>query len=888
MFVTKNKAFSVVNSFLASGSTSEKVKLTTDEYSKDNLDNDFDFVYELFKAYKISQGQMYSLIRLCVIGSKNFPKHTIIDTIKKCINKNLTSYLEILSPMEYTEVGFKKFMDAINYSVILLEKGLYDEVNSFSCLDNLLENLIKIKSEKIDKIKFEKKIEELVLDFKGPNINVQFPMSDENIDKIKCQFLKVVEYQNSIKNISFTVLQEKINKIKVNLDHNNNIIAENEKSNTVLYLVALICKGLDYFYKLEPNQTQIFSVLALMLPLEKSSKGNLAQIKAGEGKSIIITIFALIMACQNYCFDIVTSTTYLAKRDCLKFKPFFALFGVSTCFLEDNSNSLKQFSGQIVYSTSYNLEFAELHDILYFHENEKYQRFHFSNPALRRPYDWVMIDESDNMIIDKCGNSARIAYQSRDELILQILGKLYEIVKSSKSCNKAVLDECLKRFSAHGIANDKMEKYVENAYMACFQLELNKDYCLVKNFEEKASKNSGLYSIVSIDKETGKLSYGTRWSNGLHQFLEYKHGIPMQMDSLTIGALSHPVFFNNYKFISGLTGTIGTEIEREEIAKIYQLHTFDVPSHYSSKRIRLPTKIFNDNSLFNSALIENLNLLMSAGRPALIICRDIKNSKEINLLIKENIASFEKKPIVQFLNDTQLHHEAFVVERAGMPNCITISTNAGGRGVDIPLHQDVKFKGGLQVIILFFPHNERIELQAGARAARFDLPGDYQIFVPPNDDMLEKYIESKSYKIISNLEKNFFEDSENEFTFRNFHVLHEALKVLDKSAITEENLIAFRTEMNIAQSKRRIKQAFLAHFTHNLFMKFKSIFDKLAEKHKNADTLHKWALLFTNLEEKISRIKIEDSVHNKDELASLKEFKTSCEKQIEEAFNSFC
>ena len=226
---------------------------------------------------------------------------------------------------------------------------------------------------------------------------------------------------------------------------------------------------------------------------------------------------------------------------------------------------------------------------------------------------------------------------------------------------------------------------------------------------------------------------------GLHEFVEVKEGLEPENESNTIASISHPSFFSNYKTIFGLTGTIGSEIEREEILYIYNLDSFDAPPNFSLKRQIYETLLFNNKDLKEETMINQIRNIISKGRPVLILLLTIEDSINFsNKLKKEGINNL-------ILNDIQKEKEDYIIFYAGKPKSVVVATNAAGRGTDIILSEESLNFGGLHVIMGFYPENNRVEFQGIGRAGRQGQIGSAQVIFS-KDEMFFNTININSVK----------------------------------------------------------------------------------------------------------------------------------------------
>ncbi|BBE08693.1 Putative uncharacterized protein [Mycoavidus cysteinexigens] len=570
-------------------------------------------------------------------------------------------------------------------------------------------------------------LDNILAAFRGPSREVQYPLGNKVIRTIRERLVLVRESEQEIQNFSADQLKELMSRIKHALNPSSQT-ASHLQEKAICQLLALANHVFAQYFSFTPYSVQILAVLGI-LASKGNFKGSLAQIKTGEGKSTVITLLALILAYQGKCIDVITSTEYLAKRDKVKYKRFFDFFDITTSHICNKALTPDHFSGQIVYGTNYNFEFSVLFDKFHLTAN----RTLYNNRNSSRPFHVAIVDEVDNMLLDKASNSARIAYSSQKNLTA-LYPIIYDFVKNNcleKEPDIDTISECAKLVKSYQLSNTQLQKFIDSAYRACFKYELKKHYCLRKQNEH--ARHDANLQIVIIDQDTGRLSENSRWQHGLHQFLEYKHGLPILDETLTLGALSHPAFFAYYGEIYGVTGSLGAEIERNEVTEMYGLTSFDVPTHKPPLTQQLPTVICNTTErAFNHTLLSEVTNTIKAARPCLILCRSIAMSDALYQFIEPKFSN------IQLLNDVQNEDEDFLVASAVYSDSVTIATNAAGRGTDIAVCAKAARNGGLHVIFTFFPNSERVEIQGAGRAGRQGNPGSYRIIVPHDDELLAK------------------------------------------------------------------------------------------------------------------------------------------------------
>ncbi|KTD32258.1 preprotein translocase, secretion protein SecA subunit [Legionella nautarum] len=616
----------------------------------------------------------------------------------------------------------------------------------------------------------ERDIEETLSRFAQQSELVQFPLSTEELETLKTQYAAVKATMKSLNTLPLLALQERAKACAAEWKEKQDTDAKHQ-------LIAIISETIRRTYKISPYDTQILSVLALINTPEKL-KGRIAQIKTGEGKSTIIAMLAAFMGCQGNFVDIVTSSPDLAIRDAEKYAPFFEALGLTVSHICDHHGKEEDFSGQILYGTNTDFEFAMLRDGL---NNTKLRQSKRDGVLQDRTFDVVIVDEVDNLFLDTALNSALLSIPGKED-ITWIYTTILDYVRKHRDQKKSLNDMAIELhhqlFSQFGeqygeilqTLNDRrLKKWLVSAMQALYQKEEGKDYVVKSSSGQSAANSAEHEDIVIVDYiNTGRLNEGSQWKDGLHQFLQAKHGLPITPESLTAASLAHPTYFGLYQLIMGLTGTMGEAVEREEIQKIYGVDSFDVPPHFPSQREHLPDFIFKTEEEKHQQLLKYISEIQSKKRPSLVLFKTIKESEQFSeLLRKQGIKH-------QLINENQREAEEYLVSRAGEESMITIATNTAGRGTDILLSPESKEAGGLHVIFTFYPNNLRVQGQGGGRAARQGQPGSYNMMLSfEDDDYIKALFEQLTQNTFSQLVSH---NDDNASEFHDFHVLLSSLK----------------------------------------------------------------------------------------------------------------
>ena len=497
-----------------------------------------------------------------------------------------------------------------------------------------------------------------------------------------------------------------------------------------LHLFAIIRQCIRLQFGILPNNTQIIAAFGI-LSIPDGLKGRIAQVRTGEGKSTIITIIATFLACQGRNVDIITANHYLAIRDQTKYHDYYEYFGIRCSHICQRPPKPENFDAQVLFGTNTDFEFSIMFDAI----QDTRLRF-ISRNGLRQPRicDAVIVDEVDNLLIDTALNSARIANpSSRDvswvyePLWCALQDNAFLFLTSTQYLRLALQNYQNGRFSSqvHSFSDDMLITWRNSAFGAS-RKRLDHDY-VIRSSEDDDEK----LKVVIVDPDnTGRVMIGSRWSNGVHEFVEVMNHLKPETQSDTAAALSHPAFFNLYKNIYGLTGTMGEDIERKEVAEIYKVASFDVPPHKPCNRKEEPSQLVSCVTEHTKALINEIKKQQALRRPILILFPTISESEIFSKLLKE-------RRIVHFvLNEKQKEDEEFIIAKAGEAGQVTIATNLAGRGTDIILSTESIDAGGLHLIFSFLPVNLRVEEQGYGRAGRQGQPGTCSMILSLEDPLI--------------------------------------------------------------------------------------------------------------------------------------------------------
>lgn len=453
--------------------------------------------------------------------------------------------------------------------------------------------------------------------------------------------------------------------------------------------------------------------------------GKIAEMKTGEGKTLVATLAVALNALKGESVYVVTVNDYLAHRDSKEMEPLYQFLGYSvgtiTASVRDDDERLEIYSKDIVYGTNNEFGFDYLRD------NMKYSLEH----KVQKSHAFAIVDEVDSILIDEARTPLIISgpvdrrmenYNKADEVAKSMQ---VEVDFTIDEKNRAILitEEGIKKAenlfgvdNLYKIENAALSHHLDQALKANYLFFIDKDYIVANN------------EVVIVDEFTGRLSEGRRFSEGLHQALEAKEGVSIKEESQTLADITFQNYFRMFSKLSGMTGTAQTEAT--EFLEIYNLEVVSIPTNLAIKRKDLNDLIYKSEKEKFDAVILKIKELHDKGQPVLVGTASIEKSETLHALLKK-----ERIPHT-VLNAKQHTKEAEIIKDAGLKGAVTIATNMAGRGVDIKLTDEVKELGGLYIIGTERHESRRIDNQLRGRSGRQGDPGVSQFYLSLEDNLL--------------------------------------------------------------------------------------------------------------------------------------------------------
>ena len=453
-------------------------------------------------------------------------------------------------------------------------------------------------------------------------------------------------------------------------------------------------------------------------------RGNIAEMRTGEGKTLVATLPVYLNALTGNGVHVVTVNDYLATRDSEQMGRLYNFLGLSTGLIVANLdfNQRKEaYACDITYGTNNEFGFDYLRDNMVSDVSQMVQR----------PLNYAIVDEVDSILIDEARTPLIISgpgQRSTDNYY-----KLAKIVPHLVKDEDYTIDEKQKTIAPTDSGIAKVEKMlgVENLYDA-ENIELNhllgaslRAYAMMHRDTDYVVKDG---EVVIVDEFTGRLMFGRRYSDGLHQAIEAKEGLKVERESQTLASVTFQNYFRMYKKLAGMTGTAKTE--EKEFIDIYGLEVLPIPPNKPLARIDLPDQIFKTKAAKYRAVVRNAVERHQTGQPILIGTTSITQSEELSdMLLRSGVPH-------KVLNAKHHEKEAEIVADAGQMGMVTIATNMAGRGTDITLGEGVPELGGLAILGTERHESRRIDNQLRGRAGRQGDPGSSQFFLSLEDDLM--------------------------------------------------------------------------------------------------------------------------------------------------------
>ncbi len=453
-------------------------------------------------------------------------------------------------------------------------------------------------------------------------------------------------------------------------------------------------------------------------------RGNIAEMRTGEGKTLVATLPVYLNALSGKGVHVVTVNDYLAKRDSEWMGRLYNFLGLSTGLIVaglDYDQRKQSYGADITYGTNNEFGFDYLRDNMVIHADQMVQR----------PLNYAIVDEVDSILIDEARTPLIIS--GPGERSTERYYELAKIVPHLVKDEDYTIDEKQKTIAPtdEGIAKVEKMLHIENLYDSS-NLELNhllsaslRAYAMMERDKDYVVKDG---EVVIVDEFTGRLMFGRRYSDGLHQAIEAKEGLRVERESQTLASITFQNYFRMYEKLSGMTGTAKTE--EQEFNNIYGLEVYEIPPNKVLARIDMPDLIFKTKEAKYRAVVRDVVERHKTGQPILVGTTSITQSEMLSdMLTKAGVPH-------NVLNAKHHEKEAEIVANAGQYGMVTIATNMAGRGTDISLGEGVAELGGLHILGTERHESRRIDNQLRGRSGRQGDNGSSQFFLSLEDDLM--------------------------------------------------------------------------------------------------------------------------------------------------------
>ena len=594
--------------------------------------------------------------------------------------------------------------------------------------------------------------------------------TEKEVNKIKPIADKVEALDKEMQKLTDEELKEKTSEFKRRLENGETL------DDILVEAFAVVREASTRVLGMKHYREQIIGGVVL-------HQGRIAEMKTGEGKTLVATLPVYLNALTGNGVHVVTVNDYLASRDRDEMGQLYGFLGLTTGVIVhglNNDQRREAYGCDITYGTNNEFGFDYLRDNMVIYKEERVQRE--LNFCVVDEVDSILIDEARTpLIISGAGEKSTEFYKVADFFVKTL--KSEEDYTIDEEANAVMLTDsgiikAEKAFKVENYAdaeNMALQHYVTQALKANVTMKKDKDY-MVKDGE-----------VIIVDEFTGRLMEGRRYSDGLHQAIEAKEGVKIARESRTLATITFQNYFRMYKKLSGMTGTALTE--RSEFEEIYGLDVIVVPTHRPIARIDKPDVIYLTERGKFKAIAEEIAETHKTGQPVLVGTVSIEKSEELSKVLK-------KKGIPhQVLNAKYHEQEAEIISHAGEYGMVTIATNMAGRGTDIKLTDEVKKTGGLKIIGTERHESRRIDNQLRGRSGRQGDPGSSQFYISLEDELMRRFGSERIQGIVAKLGLEEDDAIENKMITK--QIENAQKKVEGNNFNTRKTLLGYDDVMNV-------------------------------------------------------------------------------------------
>ncbi|QGN60788.1 preprotein translocase subunit SecA [Leuconostoc citreum] len=541
---------------------------------------------------------------------------------------------------------------------------------------------------------------------------------------------KVEDYADEMAALSDEALQAKTPVFKEKIADALRDVTETDKQNKVLAktLDALLPEAFAVAREAAKRVLGLYPFRVQIMGAAVLNDGNLAEMRTGEGKTLTATMAVYLNALTGRGVHVVTVNDYLSARDAEQMGQLYNWLGLSVGVNVGDAPAEEKraaYDADITYSTNFNIGFDYLRDNMVRRAEER---------VMQRGLNFALIDEADSILIDTARTPLIISGPGSG--VSQLYGRADRFVKTLQQDEDYKIDEEAKTtmLTNDGIHKGEIFFNLDNLYDAGdTALTHHIDQALRANFNYINDKDYVVQDgeVKLIDQSTGRISEGTRLSDGLHQAIEAKEGVEIQEENKSMAQITYQNLFRMYKKLSGMTGTAKTE--EEELREIYNMEVITIPTNRPIKRVDYPDLLYPSIRAKYNAVVKLIQELHEKGQPILIGTGSVESSELLSkILMAQNVPH-------NVLNAKNNAKEAEIIANAGQRGAVTVATNMAGRGTDIKLGPGVADLGGLAVIATERHESRRIDNQLRGRAGRQGDDGFSQFFLSLEDDLMIRF-----------------------------------------------------------------------------------------------------------------------------------------------------
>lgn len=526
---------------------------------------------------------------------------------------------------------------------------------------------------------------------------------------------KVFSYEDQMAALTDDQLKAKTDEFKARYQNG-------ESLDDLLYeAFAVVREGAKRVLGLFPYKVQVMGGIVL-------HHGDVPEMRTGEGKTLTATMPVYLNALSGKGVHVVTVNEYLSERDATEMGELYSWLGLSVGInlaAKSPTEKKEAYACDITYSTNSEIGFDYLRDNMVVRAENMVQR----------PLNYALVDEVDSILIDEARTPLIVSgptssdinqyYHLADHYVKSLTPEDYIIDIPSKTIglSDSGIDKAESYFklsNLYDLENVALTHFIDNALRANYIMALDIDYVVSENQE-----------ILIVDQFTGRTMEGRRYSDGLHQAIEAKEGVPIQDESKTSASITYQNLFRMYKKLSGMTGTGKTE--EEEFREIYNIRVIPIPTNRPIQRIDHSDLLFASLEAKFNAVVEDVKERHAKGQPVLVGTVAVETSDYLSKKLVEAGIPHE------VLNAKNHYKEAQIIMNAGQRGAVTIATNMAGRGTDIKLGEGVRELGGLAVIGTERHESRRIDNQLRGRSGRQGDPGASQFYLSLEDDLMKRF-----------------------------------------------------------------------------------------------------------------------------------------------------